>query len=416
MALPIDIRLHILEYILPLNKDSSKSITFEIAQSRINEITARHYWTTSPSEHAIARFLRGIGLVNNKLHAESMKILYARSFILDFHKTNIMSAHPGWWDSAANRGLPQHWLWGKIPPGNRGDFFLGLDFGRIRELHILVRPSGVPDFWTCLVGSVGSLCRALSPRIVAQGLKRLMITVGEDEGPGEAGITQPHEVMALLETMWRYLRGMSWCGVAIPGQLTPTEEQKCRAQVMVDDICSPWMEGDWVANEEVPVPEKPYIFCRRINVPIPLSDLTAEDIENDNLFTTATEWISEAEITFQDYMHERFQGYWVLANRMEYQSGVLQRRSECGRCFYFWENEEENLYLEEHMWDRTYLETDDDFYRKRDVLGEHGPQENEWFIDACTEGVEDHGSSRISRTIAKRWSQCQRMKIRNDLL
>ena len=343
--------------------------------------------------------------MNKQLHAESMRILYARSFILEFHDLITLTQDARGYTSSTGRACPQHWRWGRSHPGDRDDFFPGLDFGRIRELHIKVRPCGEPGNWTCLLGSVQSLCKALSPRIAVQGLKRLAITVGEDEvkkdryafhgawvGPE---FTQPKDAMMLLETAWLYLRDVGSCEFVRPFELVQSDDEDAEhVQGMLNGICSPWVEGDWVTCKRIPLWWEQYqghSRSRWSKVPIPLSELTNEDIKTGSLFRKSGAWddmfittldsVPAAELTLQDYNEAKFLPYWDLAERMGAHLGVLYHLSLCGRSYYLWEDDEEAWYLDEQMWRRSYGETEDDFYRIRDIIGEFGPKENEWYID-----------------------------------
>ena len=303
MALPTDIRLNILEYILPHSKDGSKSITFEICQYRLYASTAKHSFKISPSRDALNRYLKGIGRVNHQLHAECMRLLYSRPFILDFQNTNIVFRDVHGYPEMLDLERPRYWRWGRSHPGDRGDFFPGLDFGRIKELRILARPNGSVNYWFCLLGSVRGLCEALSPRIAVQGLKRLKIVVGEDEAKNsytlqgeliEPKITQREDVMELLETACYYLRDVGSCLAVMPYRLMHSDDQREEVTGMLDEICSPWTEGDWIAQEKTPsYNDYSWYECMRTsNAPIPPSELTTEDIENDKFFKGSWESVS----------------------------------------------------------------------------------------------------------------------------
>ena len=120
--------------------------------------------------------------------------------------------------------------------------------------------------------------------------------------------------------------------------------------------------------------------ARFSDIPIPPSELTTEEIENGSLFKKRLDLIVRTEMTLQDRIDERFETCWRLTENMEEYVGVLVRRTRCGQGYYAWGNDADGWSLDEEMW-RTFVEIEDDFYRRRDVKGQFGDRENEWYVD-----------------------------------
>ncbi|KAL8797300.1 MAG: hypothetical protein Q9195_000454 [Heterodermia aff. obscurata] len=389
MTLPTDLRLQILEYILPLHSTGTKSITFHLYQYRLPFLlnTSKHTYITSPSPRALARYLLGIALVNHQLHSESLRILHTRTFILQFTESAFFNpeADEGQYWSLAHPSQWQ-WYWGHTHPGDHGDYFPGLDFGAIQELRVAIRPSDAPGFWACLMGSIESLCRALRPRIVAQGLKKLVVEVGEMKESREAQILRlrrqqpvvpgPADVMELVEVLWLYLRGVEKCEVLVPGRLFQDGGELVGAVAEMERaVCGPWTEGDLMAaaaDEKIFLAEKPFLYARRSKEPVSWAELTEKDIRTENYFRvwddiegfryflqSSGETILSTQMTAQDREDHEYASHWHLVDCLQTQPGRLVQGTYPGRLCYYWKNDEKDKWL----WQKTSWETEDDFYR-----------------------------------------------------
>ena len=400
MSLPTEIRINILEYILPLNKDGSKSITFTISQYPITDPskppnTSKHTWAKSPSTLALKRYLKGISLVNRQLHSESARILYDRIFILEFREFAFLESgeESSLFDARVSVDPPWTWRWGKSHPGDRrgGDFFPGLHFSRMRELRVVVRPSDAVGYWACVAGSVESLCRALRPRIAGQGLKKLGLVVCEVEQSREhkywwcwswdsAG-TQSADVMALLQVPWLYLRGVGKCEVLLPACLSSDGALAEAVSEMKSAVGGPWTVGDLAASaadEELAWAEKPFTYTRRSVKEVSWSDtrdiptmtyfkLWDDILENPRYFQVSEEKIPSTEMTVQDREARRFELRWDLLKCIERWSGLLVRGMYAGLLWYYWESYNWSWSNDENMWKITDWETEDDFYRTEHI-------------------------------------------------
>ena len=405
MTLPTDLRLQILEYILPLSPSGTKSITFHYHLTNLIQLpsVSEYACHSEPSLLALNRYLKGIAVVNRQFRQESLRIFYARVFILEFeeasfleyedHSLQLIHGYYGSLDSPSSGDLPWQWRWGKAHPGNNGDLFPGLNFGAIQELRVAVRPSHWRHYWTALADSMKSLCRALRPKIVGQGLKNLTLDVGEVERDmateklygwlrrhhkmrkNKEGVhPRPADVMALLEIMWLYLRGVEKCEVLVPARLLQDKALADAVTEMKSAVCGPWTEGDLVAaaaDEELALAEKPFYYARRSGKPVSWSELTEEDIRNKKYIRIwddiegfryiqlLGEKILSTEMTAQDREDCTFASHWHFTICLQFQPGLLVQGTYLGRLCYYWKNDEKDKWL----WHKLPWEVEDDFYR-----------------------------------------------------
>ena len=402
MTLPTDLHLQILEYILPLPPSGTKSITFYYHLTNLIQLpsVSEYACHSEPSLLALNSYLKGIALVNRQFHQESLRIFYARVFILEFKEASfweyedrslpLIDRHHESLDKRSSGGLPR---WCKAHPGDNGDLFPGLYFGAIQELRVAVRPSDWKYYWTTLTDSMESLCRALRPKIMGQGLKNLTLDVGEVEVDMEIenlsvqlrrhgrrrksnkGVhARPADVIALLEVMWLYLRGVEKCEVLVPARLLQDKALVEAVTEVKSAVCGPWTEGDLVAaaaDEELALAEKPFYYARRSGKPVSWSELTEEDIRNKNYIRIwddiegfcyiqlLGEQILLTEMTAQDREDSTFASHWHFTVCLQFQPGLLVQGTYLGRLCYYWKNDEKDKWL----WHKLPWEVEDDFYR-----------------------------------------------------
>ena len=361
MGLPTEIRLNILEYIFPLNDDGSNSVTFEIYQDQTLEEdvppnTAQCILQPRPSKLGLKRYLHGIARVNKRLHAESMRVLYARSFVLEF--ADLPFGIP--LSQAFSHDLPSRWWWTQYPawPGDRDRFIPGLDLGRVKELRIVGRDHDAWNYWACVIGSVRDLCKSLSHRIAVQGLRKLTVAVEEGEEPV---IARPEYVMGLLEMPWLYLRGVGECEVVMPSRTIQNEEVARSVKGMTRAVVSSWRTGDWVADEEAKLP-KPRYYSRKFKEHVPW-ELTTDHIENDKCFLDSEKEILWTEMTAQDRKAYTFKLHWRLTDLMEHSPGHLLLVTRFDGICYYWESDEkmEDEDRDAGLWMKNDWDTEDDF-------------------------------------------------------
>lgn len=157
MDLPIEIRLSIIDYLLPRDRDKSRTITLPTRVCHIEHGAGTNTISlglpkldpcllllaadTSPSRFALRRYLFGIALVSHQLHAEFNEVLHSSTFIVDISEKAFSEQ-----GCAPFRWIyhPTVWEWNQLLPG--------LDISRVRELKVRLRPSDHDMFWDiCMI-------------------------------------------------------------------------------------------------------------------------------------------------------------------------------------------------------------------------------------------------------------------------
>jgi len=144
MRVPSEIRLSILDYLLPRNLDNKRTITFPIREhpnqppDYCNKVFL-HALETTPSRLSLRRYLSGISHVNRQLRLESLQLLYSYAFILEVSEHTF---RPDGRDPHAILHYAEtnpQWAWKNV--------LLCLDLTCVRELRLVIEPSDYPGFW-----------------------------------------------------------------------------------------------------------------------------------------------------------------------------------------------------------------------------------------------------------------------------
>jgi len=250
MDIPIEIRLSILDYLLPRNHDNSRTVTLPTRACEIDHDAQTNTIVlgiprldphpvlavdTSPSRFALRRYLFGIGLVSHQLHAESNKVLHSATFIVDISEQTFTKQ-----GCHAFRFIyyPTVWEWNPLLPG--------LDLSHVRELKVRLRPSDHCMFWEYMHDCMRAFCESLNQRIDGGGLKRLTIEITETESTGGfqplASLlpASANDFAGILDSFRRYLGNVHECSIMLPKWATEDRELMELVEETKTTVCLPW--------------------------------------------------------------------------------------------------------------------------------------------------------------------------------
>lgn len=237
MAVPIEIRVHILDYLLPLDRNNSRSITLPTRACEIDhDFQSKTIFLglpaldphpelavdTSPSRCALGRYISGIGLVSHQLHAESNKLLHSSTFIIDISEKTFAGQGCDIYKFVYS---PTVWEWNPLLPG--------LDILRVRELKVCLRPSDHCDFCEYMYDCIEAFCKSLNQRIDGGGLKKLTIEITNTESTGASNFSASHfawltgladKYASVLDSFRRYLGNVQECQINLPEWATEDKE------------------------------------------------------------------------------------------------------------------------------------------------------------------------------------------------
>lgn len=255
MGIPVELRLKILDYILPRNRDNSRTIAFPTCVRQIDrdfpytnvaftlQPNHRHPVDSTPSRLALRRYLLGIGLVSHQLHEESNKVLHSFAFVIKICERSLSAPI---YDSFEGMcpGLDRHiWVWNSLLPG--------LDLSRVHELEIRIQPSENPAFWLLLHRCLEAFCKKLNERIGADGLRRLMVNILETEPGlhvdrlnvplivGEKANAVADDYACALDLVRRILRNMRACIIRVPSWAREDKQLMALLEYTQKTVCLP---------------------------------------------------------------------------------------------------------------------------------------------------------------------------------
>ena len=224
IGLPVELRLSILDYLIPRDTGNRKTITMSLVEGlRHSGPDNIHIHDVYPSRLSLRRYLNGIGMVNRQLHEDAMVLLYDRTFIVRIGKSQKCMWPQCIADYAMNWTIPMQWQ--VLLPG--------LDAARVRELRIQA-VSGEDDVtWASIQWRLESFCRILGRHSREQGLKKLVVDIaGMQEYPperfmweigpwGPVFVLDPskavfEDVVRLSHAIWLYLSNVRACEIAVP--------------------------------------------------------------------------------------------------------------------------------------------------------------------------------------------------------
>ena len=253
MAIPIEIRFSILDYLLPFDRNNSRSITLPTRACEIDHDAQTKTILlglpaldphpelavdTSPSRFALRRYLSGIGFVSHQLHAESNKLLHSSTFIIDISEKTF--AKQGC-DIIKFIYSPTVWEWNPLLPG--------LNISRVRELKVRLRPSDHCEFWEHMHECMEAFCRTLNQRIDNGGLKKLTIEITNTESTGASNPSASHfawltaladNYAGALDLFRRHLGNVQECQVSLPEWDTEDRELMELVEETKATVCLPW--------------------------------------------------------------------------------------------------------------------------------------------------------------------------------
>lgn len=224
IGLPGELRLSILDYLIPRDAGNRKTITMPLFEGlRHSEPDNIHIHDMYPSRLSLRRYLKGIGLVNRQLHNDAMVLLYDRTFIITIGIDPKRSSAKCIADYAANWTIPMQWQ--VLLPG--------LDVARVKELRIQAVPSTKDVTWESIQWRLESFCRILGRNIGEQGLKKVVVDIAEMQKstplvPGcefipwisvsnlDPPIATAEDVVRLLQPVWLCLSNVKACEIVVP--------------------------------------------------------------------------------------------------------------------------------------------------------------------------------------------------------
>lgn len=247
--IPIEIRLSILEYLLPRDRDNSRTIELPTRACSIDhgagtntlflglpqlDPYSMYAVDSSPSRFSLRRFLSGISLVSRQLHAESNKILHFSTFIVDISEQtfSINGFAPFQFIFP-----PTVWEWNPLLPG--------LDISHVRELKVRLQPSDHDTFWEYMHDCMKNFCEDLNQRIDSGGLKKLTIEITEgqstraSEPPASLVPASANDVAGILDLLRRHLGNVQKCEIKLPEWATGDQELKALVKETKATVCQP---------------------------------------------------------------------------------------------------------------------------------------------------------------------------------
>jgi hypothetical protein len=211
LRLPMELRLSILKYLLPLDTEGHKTITMRLYEGlRHRDLANLHVEKTYPSRHALSRYLMGVRMVNHKLHADTLTLLYSRTFIIRITEDSSPRTYDCRnWFQYAHQYRRNGWR----------AFLPGLDLARIKALKIQIEPSNCPGTWPGVHRRMDMFCRMLGRSIGDQELKRLVVEITDtktsgvelgsrwDDGIGAQDPVEAtvEDVIGILQSAWRFI-------------------------------------------------------------------------------------------------------------------------------------------------------------------------------------------------------------------
>lgn len=247
--IPIEIRLSILDYLLPRDRDNSRTIKLPTRACSIDHGAGINTLVlgfpqldpypmfavdSSPSRFSLRRFLSGISLVSRQLHAESNKVLHFSTFIVDISEQTF----------TINSFAPFQFI---FPPTVRewNPLLPGLDISHVRELKVRLQPSDHDRFWEYMHDCMRALCEDLNQRIDGGGLKKLTIEITEgqstraSEPPGSLVPASANDVAVILDLLRRHLGNVQKCEIELPVWATGDQGLKASVNETKATVCLP---------------------------------------------------------------------------------------------------------------------------------------------------------------------------------
>lgn len=224
MGLPVELRLAILDYLIPRDANNMKTITMSlIVGLRHGDPDNIHIHDVYPPPLSLRRYLKGVGMVNHQVRKDAMVLLYNRTFIIRISINSMHLRHQCIADHAANHAVPMQWR--LLLPG--------LDVGRVKELRIQAMPNENLVTWESIQWRLDSFCRILGKTVRDQGLLKLVVDFTDMQkstpllplrtinpwipvvvlDPPKATV---EDVVRLLHPIWLYLRNVKACEVNVP--------------------------------------------------------------------------------------------------------------------------------------------------------------------------------------------------------
>lgn len=154
MRLPTELRLLVLDHLLPQDPNNARTITFPLREdptqpsSDPNQISLQAPEIT-PSRQSLHSYLSGICCVNHQFRIEFLGLLYTYALVLE------ISEHTFW-----PSGCDPCSILAYAESNTQRDWTVvlpGLDFARVRELRLVVEPTDYPGFWINVRNAVATL-------------------------------------------------------------------------------------------------------------------------------------------------------------------------------------------------------------------------------------------------------------------
>lgn len=223
-GLPVELRLAILDYLIPRDANNLKTITMSlIVGLRHGDPDNIHIHDVYPSPLSLRRYLKGVGMVNHQVRDDAMVLLYNCTFIIRISINSLHMRYQCIADHAANYTVPLQWQ--LLLPG--------LNIGRMKELRIQATPNENLVTWESIQWRLDGFCRIIGKTIGDQGLKKLVVdfTLMQKSTPLRPACTivpwipvvvqDPPEatiedVVRLLHPLWLYLSNVKACEIAVP--------------------------------------------------------------------------------------------------------------------------------------------------------------------------------------------------------
>lgn len=377
LRLPIELHLSIFELMLPFNKEiiyypfvgggeaREDGWPGDKAEVLTCPITSCH---RQPQPRALLRYLKGVGMVNRQIHAETNAALYSKAiFVVEISENTFMQECPN----------PNPWvffdedfIWRWQEP------LRVLDLCRIKKLRIRFIPSDLPGVWRNGQECLKSLSRIIDQRTQGSGLNKLTIEITETswtetdpdpfpcvQWPWELYDATEDDVLAILAPFQRFLRGVRQCDVLVPKWALESECECVRDAIQMtrELVCltpAEWHEKDLEDDGmAVTSPDREdaaggyEMEAQRLRAIDLIDYMALGDLERDQTVQDIPDDTTEIQIRLQ-----RLQ---------EYQDSRLREygRYDKRKARYYWPRlgkytEWDSYYL----WGKSWLEHDDDYY------------------------------------------------------